>query len=340
MNKLNLALYTLSLSFLASCTITTPVQFAKPVGISENDVREIKNIVLLNRTAVPKDSKTGNVLEGILTGEMVGADKRGAEVCVQGIRQGLSESLNYKTIQQINIPFYGAKNGGFPDPLPWKMVDSLCKQYNTDALIALEYFDSDGGVSLGLTNPNVPVNYGTRTNNVSVKTFWRYYDAKKQAVIDNYDFKTLSGNGGYKSPNIPYNVSRKYEATKDAGFWAGMEYAYRVSEQVISEGRVCYRGGNPNMRRAARLASVGDWQSAANIWSEEAERSSKRKIRARALNNLALYNERLGNLEAAVELATRAVGERYYSSTGALINRLKVRINDRQRLLDNYDIKN
>lgn len=344
MERVKLRLFSFLFLFLAiglaSCRMTTFVQFAKPVGINENDVREIKNVVLLNRTAVPKNNKTENVIEGILTGEMIGADKRGAEVCLQGIRQGLSESLNYKGVKVVNIPFYGSSNGGFPDPLPWKLVDSLCKQHSAEALIALEFFDSNGGLSLGLTNPTVPVNFGSNTNNVSVKTLWRFYDARSHFLIDSYDFETLSGSGGYKSPNIPFNVSQKFRATKDAGFWAGMEYAFRVSEQVVTEARVCFRGGSANLRKAARYVNIGDWQTAANIWSDEAERAPKRKTRARALNNLALYNERLGNLEAALDLANRSFLQWNYASTIGFIGRLQIRIEDRQRLLQDYSIKN
>ncbi len=320
---------------LTSCVNYTQVRFAKAVSINPEIVKSIKNILVVNRTAKPKNSNNAeNVFEGILTGEAIGADKRGAVVAIQGLNDGLNTSLNYKGSTILPFPLYGSGNNSYPKELPWNLVDSLCKQYNADALIALEFFDSNGGLSMGITNRSVPVGYGTHTNNVSVRSFWRYYDVKSRLIIDDFDERTVSGSGGYRSSSIPVNVLNKYQATSDAGFWAGMEYAYRVSEQMITESRVCYRGGNYSMRKAGRLAWVGDWETAANIWIDQTK-SAKRKIRARAYNNLALYNEQKGNLEMAFEAATKSVGEKYYHNSALLVTRLKWRMEDRQRLISN-----
>ena len=51
------------------------------------------------------------------------------------------------TISQASLEYKGTGTEVFALPLPWEEVDLLCKQYNSEALIVLESFDSDSRLS-------------------------------------------------------------------------------------------------------------------------------------------------------------------------------------------------
>lgn len=318
---------------LTSCHSYTEVQVKDPVDINPSEVVNIKNVAILNRTAVPKGSGGTNVFEGIITGESVNADRDGARKCIDGLSECLKNSLNYKKVEVVSTVFYGGSTATIPKPLPWGLVDSLCKAYNTDALVSLDFFDSDAGLSLVL-NPVMPYGAGTNTNNVSVKTYWRYYDNVNKRIIDDFELKSHSSNGRYRSPFIHENIMERYNVTQGTGNWAGFEYGFRISEQWVPEGRTYFRTGNHAMKQAARLASVGDWDKASVIWTEQML-SHKRKIRARAMHNLGVYYNRLGDLDQALEMAKMAYALKAHSSSFALVNAIHKQISNQQRFLSN-----
>jgi hypothetical protein len=79
------------------------------------------------------------------------------------------------------------------------------------------------------------------------------------------------------------------------------------------------------MRRAARLAAVGSWDAAAEIWIAQSA-SHRRKIRARALHNLSVLAERQGNYQLSIEHAQNAFGNKGYNLTAAQIAHVQRRL--------------
>lgn len=317
---------------LSSCMMYTDVQIMKPVDISPDDVRDVKNVLVLNRTGVPKGSKGTNVLEGIFTGEAINADKQGAMECVKGAQESIAKSLNYKSSQLVPLVFYGGTTTNIPAPLPWGIVDSLCQKYNCDALVSLEFFDSNAGISASVANPRIPVGYSANTNNVNIKSVWRYYKPSTKTVIDDFTTNTVSNTGHWRSPYFLYNQNNKYNTVATTGYWAGIDYGFRISEQWVLEGRRYFKGGNPSLRSASKSARFNMWDEASKIWEGEAN-SMKPKVRARALHNLAIYYERKGDIDNALKYANESFMIKHYSDTGVLLNSLQNQINNRGRFI-------
>ena len=323
--------FVLLLNF-SSCMMYTDVQIKKPVDISTEDVKDVKNVLILNRTGIPKGSKGTNVLEGIFTGEAINADKQGAMESVKGAQESIAKSLNYKSSQLVPIVFYGGSTTNVPSPLPWGIVDSLCQKYNCDALVSLEFFDSNAGISASVANPGIPVGYATNTNNVNIKSVWRYYKPSTKVVIDDFSMNTVSNTGHWRSPYFLYNQNNKYNTVSTTGYWAGIDYGFRISEQWVLEGRHYFKGGNSSLRSASKSARFNMWDEASRIWEGESN-SMKAKVRARALHNLAIYYERKGDIDNALKLANESFMIKHYSYTRLLLNSLQNQVNNRGRFL-------
>ncbi|HLP10371.1 MAG TPA: DUF6340 family protein [Flavobacteriales bacterium] len=327
-----LVLVSTCLFHLASCKLYTDVQVQKPVDISAEDVRGVQNVLIVNRTAVPKGSKTENVFEGIFTGETPGGDKNAARECIRGLQESLSKALNYKSTSVVPVVYYGSAGGNIPAPLSWKTVDSLCAANNADMLVVLEYFDSNAGISRSITNPGVPPVNSANTNNVSIKTVWRTYKASTRTIIDDFTGNSNAGYNNWRSPYFIQNRSERYNNTMSGGYWAGIDYGFRISEQWVLEGRRYFKGGNGTLRYASKLARFGQWDEANAIWEEQAKSMSP-KVRARALHNMAVYAERKGDLNTALTHARTSFGIKGYHDTGILLNSVERQLRDKGKLL-------
>jgi len=334
-------LYFLLLPFLInSCTLNTQILVDRPADI--NGLDSIKSVAIINRTAPGYEDKERNVLEGIITGETPYGDKDGAAQCAEGVYESLSRSLNYVKVTQVNKLYKSAGKGRNTVPFKWEFVDSVCAAQGVDALVVLEYFDSNSGYSAvlnggripygipnGLPNPRYP---GNQPANVSVLTAWRFYDPKSKTMVDEFQLSKSANNGyNYRSPYLLGNQFQKYKMVNSTGFYSGIDYGFRISEQQVYETREIFKGRH-GMKQAARLATYGEWEKAFETWKEETG-CTNRKIKARAYHNLAVYYEMHGDLEKAMEMARKAYNIKRKSQTGALIQRLQYRETEQKRMM-------
>lgn len=346
MKTTSLLLFTIfSLGFNSCRTLTTQILVDRPADI--NGLDSIKSIAVLNRTAPGGEDKERNLLEGIITGETPYGDRDGAKQCTEGIYESLSRSLNYTKITEVNKVYKSAGKGRNTVPIKWEIVDSICSAQGVDALVVLEYFDSNSGYSAvlnggrlpygfpnGIPNPRYP---SQQPANVSVLTAWRFYNPKTKTMVDEFQLSKSANSGyGYRSPYLLGNQFQKYKMVNSTGFYSGIDYGFRISEQQVYENRVLYRGGH-GMKEAARLATYGEWEKSFETWKEETG-CEKRKIRSRAYHNLAVYYEMHGDLEKAMEMARKAYNIKRKNETANLIQRLQFRQTEQKRMMSKKEI--
>lgn len=125
---------------ITSCTSTISLPVLKPADVTLP--QDIQKFTLVNRTKPEKKNQLWNIVEGVLTGEGILADREGADHCLSGLMSIMQQTPRY-TITQASIEYKGAGADMFANPLPWEEVELLCKQYNSEAIIVLESFDTD-----------------------------------------------------------------------------------------------------------------------------------------------------------------------------------------------------
>lgn len=140
-------LYTLAIVpiIIGSCTAPVPLQVLKPADITLPP--DIQKFTLVNRTKPDKKNQVWNVIEGVVTGEGVFSDREGADHVLSGLMQVMSQNPIRYTITQASIEYKGSGTEMFAPPLPWEEVERICKQYDSEALIVLESFDSDSRIT-------------------------------------------------------------------------------------------------------------------------------------------------------------------------------------------------
>jgi hypothetical protein len=299
---------------LSACTTSSVlVKIQRPADITVS--QDIQNVIIVNRSRPSKDNLAGNIVEGLISGEGIGADKKGAEYCIDGLVNMLTNSERF-TLKNIDgIELKGTGTSAFPISLDWNEVTSICGSYDSDALLVLETFDSDSWIRLG-----APV---TRTRKVkkrkikelrypatltmSVESGWRIYDVNKKQIIDENKFTEVKDftAWGNNPEEAEYNLPSKRRVIQESGLFAGKQYGFRISPMWIKVSRTYYIGKSDDLKLAKSYVKKGDWDAAIDIWKDLVNNSDE-KIARRSAYNMAIASEIKGGLDTAIEWANKA----------------------------------
>jgi hypothetical protein len=255
------------------------------------------------------------VIEGILTGEGLEADKEAGIQCLSGLKDALLKTPRYVVVEPPGLDLRGTGTGTWPSPLAWAEIERICKSNNADALIVLEVFDSNSGISYSTSNRKVKSREGVETVvidhharlRMTVTSGWRIYDYQQRRVVDQFRGDSwLEFTGTGPSPEVAtLNLPPRREALRRTGFHAGYQYGYRIAPQWINVRREYYAKGSPSLERAGRMARSGNWSGAAETW-ETFSASRDKKIGSRSSYNMAVACEVKGDLDGALWWARKS----------------------------------
>ena len=323
----------------SACMSTTYVQVLEPAQLDMEE--RIKTLVLVNRTQ--PQSKVGNILEGIVTGEGIGQDRSGTQQALAGLNRLLIESPRFEA-KLTNIVLQGSGSGfNFPVPLIWQEVENICRSYNAEALIALETYDTDSKITGGTKEVTRKDKNGkifkeivhTANQRVRIKMGFRIYDPVRKSIIDEFHItEEMEWDAdGPSEADARSNLISKRAAIDRVSSSAGANYGHRIAPMWINVQRHFYKKskGDERMEEANRKASVGDWNGAAAIWKEVTQNADE-KTAGRAAYNMALANEVMGKLELAKDWAIQSYTKYGNKKAKQYANILESRILDQERV--------
>ena len=336
-----LSVFLVTVLSLASCkTAFISVDVLEPARI---DVpQKIKTVAIVNRSLPAKDQRAGNIIEGVLSGEGIFSDRLGSKQCVIGAVDLLNNSPRFKAILADDMDIRGTGTDRFPAPLEWQFAQQTCQRYNVDALVALETFDSDSHIGYDRYEYTIKRETAAKKTkvveyeaglNMEIEAGWRIYDPDNKAIIDEnvyVDHKYWTARGKTKK-DARGNLPSKNSIIEEAGFFAGQQFAARISPVWIKVSRNFYKKGNDQLVQAARYAKLNNWSDAAEIW-EKLTNNPDQEIASYATYNLALAMEMNDDLQAALKWAEKSYFDFGNKRARNYINILKGRIADQQRL--------
>ncbi len=284
-----------------------------PVTLS----REIRKVGVINRSVPTDETRILDVVDKALSLEGVNLDKDGAEQAINGLSGELMNNSRFDVVKSLtNIDFRTPSLMGiFPVPLSWDIVDKVCREKGTDALFALEYYDTDTKLRystrdegdkevLGIKIPRIVHQADMET---IVKTGWRIYDPARRIIADEYHHLqsvVFSGTGITPLVALAGLIGRK-DAIIEVSNKAGHGYALRLIPYELRVMRDYFVKGTDNFKIAKRKAQVGKWNEAGELWEQETT-NPKRKIAGRATYNMAIINEINGNPGTSLQWAQKA----------------------------------
>ncbi len=313
MKKLLLLILTATL--LVSCkmnelymNVTEPA----PVTLS----RDIKKVGVINRSMPTDETKVLDVIDKALSLEGVDLDKDGALQAIKGLSEELMNNARFDEVKTLSdIDFRTPKLGIFPVPLSWEIVNKICRETGTDALFALEYYDTDAKLSYTTTETgskemfgvNIPTAVHEAHMETIVKTGWRIYDPAGQVIADEFNHSqsvVFSGKGPNPLVAVAGLIGRK-DAIIDVSNRAGHGYALRIIPFRIRVYRDYFVKGTNNFKIAKRKAQMDLWDEAGLLWEKETS-NPKPKIAGRACYNMGIINEINGNVDEALNWVQKA----------------------------------
>jgi hypothetical protein len=281
-----------------------------PVSIPSN----IKRVAIVNRSQASNETQTLDAIHKVLSLESNDLQQTGAKASLRGLSDELMKNNRFTEIKPLNKELRSFGAGIFPTALQWDSVEKICKESNTDALFALELFDTETKlnyaasptrVNLGVTS--LPAIEHQVSMTTFVKTGWRIYDPANRIILDEFIIgRDISSSGSGINPAVAASalIGRK-EAVTEVGNKAGEAYASRILPYWIRVSRDYFVGGNENFKTAKRKAQSGNWDGAAQIWSEETKNTDG-KLAGRACYNMAIISEINGDLDGAMQWSQKS----------------------------------
>jgi len=292
-------------------TVLEPAQVALPASV--------------RRVAVLDRSRPGNVGEGVLgtveglfTGEAIGADRAAGRAATEEVINVLISSPRFDAV--VAADSAGEVDSSvFAKTLDWSVGRRLAEAAGADALVSLEVLDSDSYLNEEIQrvetedengNPRAERLY-VFTRNTEIKTVWRVYDPFQNQILDQaVDFvwaDSWSSQGEDRSEALS-RLPAQGNSVEMVARALGDAYGRRIAPHYLSVLRSWFPGGSDAMKRAADLARADAWLDAGGIWRSIYSGDPDPKLRARAAYNLALTAEMNGQLDAAQRLLVDAVG--------------------------------
>lgn len=300
--------------FIASCkTNELYINVVQPAPVTLSPA--IKKVGIINRSMPTDETKLVDLFEKALSLEGADLDKDGAWESIAGLAEELRNNERFSEVKPLNnIDFRASRVGILPPPLAAGIVDSICRVTGTDALFALERFDTDTRVNYSarasrLDTPlgSIPVPEHEASMETIIKTGWRIYDPAERIITDEFSFAEsllFHGRGINPVAAITALTGRK-EAVREVSRNAGHSYATRIVPYRLRVYRDYYVKGTNNFKIAKRKSQTGKWDEAGALWEKETVNPSM-KIAGRACYNMAIINEINGYLDDALAWAQKA----------------------------------
>lgn len=303
---------------------------------------EIRNIGIINRSEPAKRNAGLDRIDQLLSAEGFNLDKKGADAAISAFSSQAKMIKNFDEIIVIE-PTEAVKSGlgVLPATLSWEIIEQLCEENNVDLIFSLAFYDTDIQSAFRVTSMPFENNLGIKVNlpaqevtlNTVVNSGWRIYDPQTRLVLDEHIYtKNMIFSGrGINPMKAIEAIKQRNETIQEYSSNVGIAYANRLVPNNLRISRDYFVRGSNNFKIAQRRAQTGNWKGAAELWTEELKNTNL-KIRGRANYNMAISSEIDGDLDLAIEYASKAYAD--YRNRLALdyVNILKYRVEQNIRL--------
>ena len=344
--------YLFFIFLLTSCSVST-IRFSAIEPADINIPEHIEKVMVIDRSAPSKANKAENILDGLLSGESIGLDSYGASKCIKALESSLKNSPKFSLVGSDAISLKGTGTSEFPSPVKWKKINKITKDYDVDAVIILEAFDSSSLFrDLGTRKQRIKrdgkwinVIKNVVSLDVEVQAGWRIYDIENQKIIDEkrfFDQKSFERTGS-SFLSAKKKLPSLNNAVLDAAYFSGEQFYYRISPHYITINREYYKSlknikgykiksenTNALFLEASKKVQKRDWEGATQIWKRFVNHDNN-QIAARSCFNMALACEANGKIKLAIDWVKKSINFGNKKGSIYLIS-LKERKKDQKKL--------
>ena len=321
-----------------SCVSTQNIRIEIPQKSQKELPAEIQSLTLVVRTVderftdTPADTIQKKFYQKRFNSDTVIYDIQAVDTALIALGELLFESGRYDFVIPENRFLQFEKNAFLSQEMPWDEAEMLCKQYQTDAVLSIEHFQTRVQASFDTESFYDP--YSQSFNSaavaemqVSYEALFRvYYPAQKKILLREFVRDTIFWEDADISTR---ELFKRFTPVKTALTEAGIALALDFSEMISAtwreEKRSFFVKGNKDIRNAGVFAVSGDFDNAKAIWQRIEETAKSKTLKSKVQYNLALASEINGDLKSAVEWALKSYENMYRQITYQYLEILKKR---------------
>ncbi|PIF06422.1 MAG: hypothetical protein CSA36_01675 [Draconibacterium sp.] len=339
--SINIVFYALASLFLVSCATTQQLIIEIPQPAKQSIPERIQSMTLISRAV--DDSYTNSEADSLqrtfykhrFNYDTIINDFQAVDTTLKAMGNLLFETGRFDYVIPEKRFLKAKKNAFITREMPWNEVKNLCETFNTDALISIDHFKTRVETNYSKESGFNPLEvsfYSVAVAKMYVyyETLIRIYDPLEEKIIMRKLLQdTLFWEDYDSSVSELFNrFTPVKNALLEAGIAIALDFTDEIGPMWRQETRQFYAKGNASLRQAAPLARNGQWNTAVSIWKKILEEPGSKSVKARTEYNLALACELTGNIDEAIQWATKSYNTMFSVITYQYLETLKRRKNE------------
>ena len=303
------------LLLLASCGSTRQVTISTMEPAQVDLSNKIVRIGVLSRVEHQEKPNFGEGIDRLVAIEDQWLITKGQDAALNALVEELRKDNRYE-VQSLEASENGIERfDNNSDDISWDKIKVICEKHDIDALFSLTHFDAETQVSLRKTKmeqlnmmrekEKIPAQ--EITLETLIENGWRIYDPFLEKIVDEYSYnqQIISKAKGVDPVAALRAIGSRKDSIVSNGTLVGNSYGERLKPHQRKILREYFVKGTDKLVQAGKSMASGDLLTATELWKEELN-NSKTKIIGRACHNLAVGMELGGDLEQAMEWASKA----------------------------------
>jgi hypothetical protein len=219
--------------------------------------------------------------------------------------------------------------------MEWDEVNELCKTYNTDAVLSLDYFKTRVSTDYTKESYYDPGRDGfvwisIAEMKIYYEALFRVYDpVRKKIILKEFMRDTLIWEDMNRTvEELFHKFTPVKTALSETGIAIALDFSEKISTIWRKENRNFFNKGDKKIKQAAMFVDDNNWETAMVLWKEIEENSKSKQTKSKAEFNLAVGYELQGDLDEAISWALKSYNTMYRQVTYNYLETLKRRKNE------------
>jgi hypothetical protein len=233
--------------------------------------------------------------------------------CLASLTEELENNGFFTTVKLIPNSVNKSNNFSIINPLDADDVKELCRANRADVVLSLDKIKVNDDVSEYFLDQS---NSFLATFEVRYESYWSiHYPGKTEATDVHYADTIYWESETYARRKVLEGLPKRMDGIIDGALNVGKKSISRFLPYWEKVDRYFYRSSNKYIKQGMDSVYVKNWKSAIKSW-EKAFQSKSSLTQSYAANNMAVVYEISGDIDNAIEYATKsyyALGKSYFS---------------------------
>ena len=289
-----------------SCTtlLYTNLDVLRPAKVTFSP--EIKKVLIVNNTVIqPYDYGHKTQLYNQKPTNLTIATDSLSIFCVGSLTEELIQKEFFSTVELLPNSINNSTDFFYAKYLNADTVKTLCKRYNTDAIISLDRIKVIDKITEYYIQEE---NKYIADLNVSYETQWSIHTPNEvKFTTTTFKDTVFWESESYQRRKVLNGLPERTNALIDGALYVGQNTVKRMIPYWDKVDRYFFSNESKYIKQGIDSIYVKNWSSAIKSWQTSLKKNLSNITRAKAANNIAVAYEITGNIDKAIEYAQLSI---------------------------------